>query len=211
VHLTTRGDIIVMDHKGLLASRRNGGWKLYDKTTCKDAMSDCLGDSVAGANLFEIVFDLSYRRHGALLVYDPGHEVVEKVVNHNSLISGDEFPTDDHSYSAHRTAQSMIADHVRDISVAASKGSLTQRRLVAELASIDGALIFDDRNVLAVGALIASHPKVSQGMGARSTAALSAYHWGGKPIKVSSDGEITFYFESADGDSNTCDATLEFL
>jgi DNA integrity scanning protein DisA with diadenylate cyclase activity len=78
------------------------------------------------------------------------------------------------------------------------------------MACIDGAVVFDDHNLLAVGALVRSHPSVGNQMGARRTAARSAYLWGARPIEVSSDGDVTVYFKSKNGDQE-CDAVMHFL
>lgn len=108
------------------------------------------------------------------------------------------------------TGQAVIAPSIRNIAIGKSTDALRKKRLLMELASIDGAVIFDNKRLLAIGAIIKSNKKASEESGARSTAALSAYHWGGRPVKVSSDGEITVYFASRD-DEDTCDATIEFL
>ena len=64
------------------------------------------------------------------------------------------------------------------------------------MACVDGAVVFDDHRLLAIGALIRSHLSVGNQLGARTTAARSAYLWGPHPIKVSSDGDVTLYFKS---------------
>ena len=78
------------------------------------------------------------------------------------------------------------------------------------MSGVDGAVVFDDDGLLAVGALIRSHPNVGNQLGARVTAARSAYLWGGRPIKVSSDGDVAVYFKSRNGDDE-CDAVMNFL
>jgi len=78
------------------------------------------------------------------------------------------------------------------------------------MACVDGALVFDDERLLAVGALVRSHPNVGNQLGARATAARSAYLWGAHPIKVSSDGDVTLYFKSR-GPDDECDAVMQFL
>lgn len=202
-HLTGAGDWIFMDDEGLLASRRKGSWKVYDKRTFKNTLTDCMKSYYVGASLFELAFDLSFKRHGALLVYDPDSKVIEKVVNPESRITPK-------SKVVSGTGQSVVADSVRDIGIGKSVQAIRNKRLLTELASIDGAVIFDDNRLLAIGAIIESHPRASGQTGARSTAALSSYYWGGRPVKVSSDGEVTLYFASED-DDYTCDATIEFL
>ena len=67
-----------------------------------------------------------------------------------------------------------------------------------------------DDHLLAVGAIIESHPEVGNQLGARATAARSAYLWGAHPVKISSDGDVTIYFKSRDGDAE-CDAVMQFL
>lgn len=199
VHLTSSGDWIIMDPRGMIASRRKGKWTIYDQDTFKNTITKCVKNYYAGATLYEIAFDLSFKRHGALLVYDPKSNLIEKIVNKECVLS-----------SSSKIGNSFIADSVREISMGESTRALEKKRLLTELASIDGAVIFDNNQILAFGAIIESHEDAGGQNGARSTAALSAYHWGGRPVKVSSDGEITLYFESTDNE-NKCDATIEFL
>ena len=134
-----------------------------------------------------MLFDLSFRRHGALLIYDPNKEVVKHVVNRRAVI-GDDQPDGIHK---------ILAADVHRLAIGQGMDGLgSRKKLLIELASIDGAVIFDNEKILAFGAIIESHPKAGQESGARTTAAISAYHWGGKPMKVSSDGEITLYFRN---------------
>ena len=70
--------------------------------------------------------------------------------------------------------------------------------------------MFDDDRLLAVGALVRSHPSVGSQLGARTTAARSAYLWGAHPIQVSSDGDVSIYFRSKNGEQQ-CDAVMHFL
>ena len=65
-HLTTQGDIIVMNKSGLLAARHKRRWKLYEIETFKDSFACWLKSDCVGANLFEVVLDLSMRRMGAV-------------------------------------------------------------------------------------------------------------------------------------------------
>ena len=202
VHLTSQGDVIIMDHHGLLASKRKGHWKVYDVNTLKNTITQCLGNYYVGCNMFEISFDLSYKRHGALLVYDPDHSVLKHVANKDSIVM--------RGGSTPGSPQHVIADSVSDIALGESVKAVRKKRLLEELASIDGAVLFDNNCLLAVGAIVDDHPDAGNHLGARTTAAVSAYKWGGSPIKVSSDGEVTIYFKSSDG-SNSCDAAMEFL
>ena len=223
-HLTTGGDLIIMSKAGLLATRRNRKWKIYDVRTFKNSLAYCLGSHYAGANLFEVVFDLSFRRQGSLLIYDPNHLISDHILNGESII---EDPRQGKTATTRRgaaksatgetkpaprgeTGQKLIVDSIADISVGRRAGSLRRKRRLIEMCGVDGAVVFDDERLLAVGALIRSHPDVGNQLGACATAARAAYLWGGRPIKVSSDGDVTIHFKSRNG-SSECDAVMNFL
>jgi hypothetical protein len=203
VHLMGKGDLVVMNKSGLLAAKRKGRWKLYDVYTFKNTLAHIVGHYRVGCNIFEVLFDLSFKRHGALLVYDPEKKVVNHVVNKGSVIAG--------AGAAPDAARAMLQPSVEGIAMGAHEYEDRAKRLFLELASIDGAVIFTAAGLLAFGAIIETHPEASSEAGARSTAALSSYHWGGVPFKISSDGEIAVYFESSDRKRNSCFAKLEFL
>ena len=205
-HLTTGGDLIIMSKAGLLATRRNRKWKIYDVRTFKNSLSYCLGNCYVGANLFEVVFDLSFRRQGALLIYDPEHQIQNHLLNPESLL----FPDGMGDEVDRVSGQTLIGRSIEDIAIGKKAGSLKRKRRLIEMACVDGAVVFDDTRLLAVGALIRSHPGVGNQLGARTTAARSAYLWGARPIKVSSDGDVTIYFQSRKGEQS-CDAVMNFL
>ena len=69
-----------MSKAGLLATRRNRKWKIYDVRTFKNSLAYCLGSHYVGANLFEVVFDLSFRRQGSLLIYDPEYHTLDGII-----------------------------------------------------------------------------------------------------------------------------------
>jgi hypothetical protein len=205
-HLTAQGDLIIMSKAGLLATRRKRKWKIYDVRTFKNSLSYCLGNCYVGANLFEVVFDLSFRRQGALLIYDPEHQIQNHLLNPESLL----FPDGMGDEVDRVSGQTLIGRSIEDIAIGKKAGSLKRKRRLIEMACVDGAVVFDDTRLLAVGALIRSHPGVGNQLGARTTAARSAYLWGARPIKVSSDGDVTIYFQSRKGEQS-CDAVMNFL
>jgi len=206
-HLTPQGDIIVMNRAGLLAARRKRRWKLYELETFSESLSCCLGNNYVGANLFDVVFDLGLRRQGALLIYDPDHKIRERILNPESII----FPGwQQDSDCGTGSGQLLVSRSVDGIAIGKALGSLKKKRRLIEMACVDGAVVFDDNRLLAIGALIRSHPSVGNQLGARTTAARSAYLWGAHPIKVSSDGDVTLYFKSRSAD-NECDALMQFL
>lgn len=208
-HLTQHGDLVIMNKAGVLATKRKRKWKIYDIRTFKDNLAYCMGSSHVGANLLEIVFDLSFRRQGALLIYDPEHRISEHILNPESVILPDR-KKDGQSDRTTECGQTLIGHSIRGIAAGKKAGSLKRKWQLIEMACIDGAVVFDDSNILAVGALIRSHPNVGNQLGARKTAARSAYLWGGHPINVSSDGDVTIFFKSRNGDQE-CDAVMKFL
>ncbi len=198
VHVTRNRDAVIMNRGGILAARRKGEWRVYDVCTFKNSIGDAMKGYWLGANLFGVLFDLSFKRHGALLISDPDHSVLNHIVNKDSLLENSEVGP-----------RRRITASIKDLAIGTGSGVHNHRRLLAELASIDGAVVFDRNNVLAVGAVIEPHPNVGSHVGTRTTAALSALRWGGVPAKVSSDGDVTIYFES-EGDSGKSQAEIQF-
>jgi hypothetical protein len=203
VHLHDHGDIFIMNARGLLAANRKGRWCIYDAQTFKNSVCDIMGNITVGSNIFELMFDLSYRRHGALLVYDPEHKVLKNIVNAQSTIGG-ESPSPD-------AARGMLGPVIRGIQLGRSAPLIRKKYLFLEIAGVDGAVIFDDEELLAVGAMIKPHPKLGSYLGARTIATQSAYRYGGIPVKVSADGDIHILFESSDTGCNSGDAELSFM
>jgi hypothetical protein len=207
-HLTHQGDLILMDRNGLLASRRRRKWKLYDTPTFTDSLAYCLGSAAVVANLLEVILDLSFRRRDALLIYDPKHQVHDHILNRESIVfSG--WRTEVSLEAGAESGQAVIAPSLRDLAIGRDAKALRRKWRLIELANVDGALVFDDDQLLAAGAIIESHPSAGDQLGARTTAARSAYLWGASPVNVSSDGDVTVYFKSR-GDGEECDAVMQF-
>jgi hypothetical protein len=214
-HLTPHGDLVIMDKLGVLATKRKKKWRIYDARHFKSSLAYCMGNRDVAANLVEVIFDLSFKRQGALLVYDPEHRILERILNPASILNPEHARTlpskgSSNGVSHRPCGQVLIGSSIEDIAIGKRAGSIRRKRQLIELACIDGAVVFDDNHLLAVGALIRSHPDAGNHLGARITAAKSAYLWGGHPIAVSSDGDVTVHFQSRDGDQQ-CDAVMNFL
>jgi hypothetical protein len=207
-HLTPRGDLVLSNKRGLLATKRKRKWKIYDAESFEHALACCLKNRDAAANMLEVLFDLSFRRQGALLVFDPDHKTLERILNPESILPVHRRPSNWPARGP--SGQALIADSIADIAIGARAGCLKKKPQLIELASIDGAIVFDPDHILAVGALIRTHPDAGSHLGARSTAARSAYLWGARPIQVSSDGDVTVHFASLAGE-DCCDAVMSFL
>ena len=119
-HLTAQGDVIILNKAGLLAARRHRKWKIYDVTTFRDSLSYCLGNHHVGSNLFDMIFDLSFRRHGALLVYDPQHSIRDRILNSESIISPRWRP--DHEPHSADSGQACIGRLLEDTSIGQEAG-----------------------------------------------------------------------------------------
>ncbi|MUG71956.1 hypothetical protein GNP93_14895 [Paenibacillus validus] len=183
---TKRGDLIIYDKRGLLASYRKGSWKIYKATSLKNTLIKiCKNNHWMGTNLYPILFDLSYRRHGALIIIDQKDNYKEFINNEQSLLNNSKG-TPLHQALSRRLGQIDLK----------SKDAVS-KPLLLELASIDGAIVFNKKGKLvAFGAMIKSHSNSNSEQGARSSAALSAFHYGALPFKVSSDGEIVCLLDS---------------
>ncbi len=208
-HVTPQGDLVIMNHEGLLAAKRQGQWKIYNVPTFKDSLSICIGNAFVGTNLYEILFDLSFKRQGALLIYDPTHCLREHIFNNESMVPLD-WRSGPATTGQSDSGQVVIARLTENIEIGTRTGSLKRKRRLLEMACVDGAVVFDDHSLLAVGALIESHPSVGNQLGARTTAARSAFLWGAHPILVSSDGDVSIHFQSK-SDTGPCDAQMHFL
>ena len=214
-HLTPHGDLVIMNKAGVLATKRKKKWRLYDTRQFRSSLAYCLGSQNVAANLVEVVFDLSFKRQGALLIYDPEHRIFERILNPVCILNPEIAmlpPPKPHGnvYPNRPCGQALIGSSIEDIAIGKRAGSIKRKRQLVEMACIDGAIIFDDTHLLAVGALIRSHPDAGSQFGARITAAKSAYHWGAHPIAISSDGDVTVHFQSRSGDQH-CDAVMNFL
>jgi len=206
VHLTRHGDFFIMDSGGLLAANRKGRWLVYDAEPLKNAVRRIVGNVTVGNNLFELMFDISYRRHGALLVYDPDHKVLAQVVNPQSIIKGESASPD--------VARAMLTPAIQKIGLGGTDHPIRKKNLFLEIAGLDGAVIFDSDEILAIGAMVKQHPNLGDylgdHLGARTIANLSAFRYGGIPIKVSADGEIQIPFESSDSAGRVSEAEMTF-
>lgn len=200
LHVTTKRDVIVCNKLGMIAALRRECWYIYDPPTFKNSLVDIISNYPVACNMYDLLFDLSYRRHGALLVYDPDHKVLKYIVNSGSLLASPSLSK----------AHSMLKDSVQDISLGCETYSQRQKHILLELASMDGAVIFDKVNILAFGAMISTHNSANQFAGARTTAANSAYLFGGKPAKISSDGEISILFKAKNAIGHSSQESLVF-
>ena len=61
-HVTSRGELVVMNKAGVLATKRKKKWRIYDAQNLASSLSSCLENRDIAENLLEVVFDLSFKR-----------------------------------------------------------------------------------------------------------------------------------------------------
>lgn len=205
---TKRGDLIIFNKEGIIASNRKSSWKIYEPLTFKNALVDIFESSGCphyriACNMVDIVFDLSYRRHGALIIFDLDETFNDKIQNQHSILDG----TDNILYSALESSISLI-----NLNTKFNKD--IRKSLILELSSVDGAIVFNKSGkVKSFGSIVKNHINANMQEGARSTAAVSAYNYGMSPVfKISSDGEIQILFSHRCKISNRIeDRQISFL
>lgn len=202
---TKRGDLILYSKDGILASCRKGNWKIYDPYTFKNSVGDILNlKYYMACNLTSILFDLSYRRHGALILFDINDSIDNIILNQNSILNKSINPL-----------YNILKESLEKIDLDARYTKDLHRPLILELASIDGAIVFDKEGKLkSFGSIIKNHDNADNEEGARSTAAKSAFNYMKSPVfKISSDGEISILFnkKSSEKHDESEDIELSFL
>ena len=185
VALTRGGDMLVAHRRELVVSQRSGHWMLWRH-------SDLLGrirrswhtrgrgdelDHVIVA-MYRVALELALRRSGGLLVVASSREGGRRlVVSKGDLLGSPRRPAEERQLDASLEGQVV---------------QRADRRIVADLASVDGALIVDRTGrLMAYGAMVRTSSSAST-QGARSRAAVAASRLG-LAMKVSSDGGIAVY------------------
>jgi hypothetical protein len=190
IALTRQGDILVFDEGALRLTYRFGRWRywnhahvvnlLRDRARAQRVPRQIVGNVVG--SIYRAALDISFRRSGGLFVILHNKAQVREIVQ-----SGDAVDDPDRSQ----------ADAEFDVIVKKHKMQSLPRPLAVELASLDGAVVLaNSGEILAYGAVL--QPKNSGRLhgseGSRTKAAIGASNYG-LAIKVSSDGDITVYFD----------------
>ena len=116
-HLTPHGDLVIMDKAGVLATKRKKKWRIYDARQFKSSLAYCLGNRDVAANLIEVVFDLSFKRQGALLVYDPEHRILERILNPESIMSRPLWKRNGQLIPDRPCGQVLVGSSIEDIAI----------------------------------------------------------------------------------------------
>jgi hypothetical protein len=183
IALTRNGDILVLDGGRLAFSQRAGVWRKWNHSSILSVLFELWNFRGAApairdvlTHLYHLALDLSYRRHGGLIAVVGSQDGLSKLLASRR----------DQIGSQRRGGP----EQALDASVTASVVHRTDRRLLADLASMDGALVVDrSGRIRAYGAMTKTSRSAHQG--ARTRAAHGASQ-DALVIKVSSDGDIAF-------------------
>ena len=191
VVLSPSRDIKVFAEGAEVFSFHSAAWHLLDLKAKYEIWSDAVGNPSLALRLFQIALDLADAREGALfcVLRDPDDAVPQLVA-----------PADRLDLPARPELAGAVPVSRREILHLLEGRTATDldQSVLSTLASLDGAIVVDrDGRLLAAGAIL-RHPQSDELLqggfieGARTTAATAASRFG-PVLKVSEDGEITFY------------------
>jgi len=190
ITLTRLGDILVFDEGALRLTYRYGRWRywnhahvvklLRDRARAQRVPPQIVG-SVVGS-IYRAALDISFRRTGGLFVLLHNKKHLHHIVREGDAIGDDNRDRADRDF---------------DLIVETHKMQSLPRAVAVELASLDGATVLaNSGHILAYGAVLQPKKKgnLRQSEGSRTKAAIGASNYG-LAIKISSDGDITTYFD----------------
>jgi DNA integrity scanning protein DisA with diadenylate cyclase activity len=189
IALTWQGDIIVLERGTLRFTYRFGTWQYWNHRHLTHVLESlCRRQRVPHgrvrtvvASVYRAALDASFRRTGALFVVLGHRKSLRKIVRMGDAI-------DD--------SQRDLQHQVFDRAIGERRVERLSRVVLAELASLDGAVVIDGTGrIQAYGAVLNTRNLrgASATEGARTKAAMSASRFG-LALKVSSDGGISAYF-----------------
>ncbi|MFO1031390.1 MAG: hypothetical protein U1F60_09935 [Planctomycetota bacterium] len=190
IALTRHGDILIFKEGSLLWTYRFGRWQMWNHAALSQLLTNLLRGQKTplqtSAKLARAVYraslDAAFRRRGALFV------VLEARTHLKSVAAQDDHIDRRPAGSTEAVFDGALGDLVLQA---------MPRPTLAELASLDGAVITDrGGRVLSYGAVMRPRKKgrIKGTEGSRTKAAIGASNYG-TAVKVSSDGQISIYFE----------------
>lgn len=190
IALSRQGDILIFDEGTLRLTYRFGQWQywnhahliklLRDRAKAQRVPKQVLGRVVG--KIYRVALDVSFRRSGGLFVILHNQRTLHEIVRLGDAI-GD------------RGRQS--ADASFDEVVAQRMFQSLPRSVAVELASLDGAVVLrNSGEIAAYGAVL--QPRIAGELhgseGSRTKAAIGASNYG-LAVKISSDGDISIYYQ----------------
>lgn len=184
VALVRSGDILVVHRGRVRFSLRAGTWRTWNHASHLARLESAWGKrgnpgqiSRLLTYLYHVALDLSFRRSGGLLVVLARKDRIGRVLS----------STTDQVAGRKRGA----VEKAFDVIFKRMRLQNVDRRITTDIASLDGAIVVDrSGRTLAFGAMVKTAGGANQGARARAAIAASRY---GLAIKVSSDGNVSFY------------------
>ena len=191
VVLSPSRDIKVFADGAEVFSFHGAAWHLLDLKAKYELWADAVGNASLALRLFQLALDLADAREGALfaVLRDPAEAVPQLVAPADRLDIP--FQTDlpgSGTVSRREVLHLLEGRTVTELDLS----------VLSTLASLDGAIVVDREACLLAAGAILRHPPSEQLEigdiieGARTTAAMAASKFG-PVLKVSEDGEITFF------------------
>jgi DNA integrity scanning protein DisA with diadenylate cyclase activity len=186
IALTRQGDLLVFDSGNLRFTCRVGRWQYWNHRHVCDLFRNRARVQHVPANvlpkvvrsIYRAALDVSFRRSGALFVLLRNRMNKQKLV-----IPGDAIGDGTREEIHGAFDQTLGRANVQSVS----------RVVLTELSSLDGGVVLDNQGrMLAYGAVLKTSGRFNPSEGSRTKAAISASRYG-IAVKVSSDGDITFY------------------
>jgi hypothetical protein len=191
VVLSPSRDIKVFAEGAEVFSFHSAAWHLLDLKAKYELWAEAVGNAALALRLFQLALDLADAREGALfaVLRDPVDAVPQLVAPADRL---------DVPFRTDLPGSGTVSR--REVLHLLENRTVTELDLsvLSTLASLDGAIVVDREGRLFAAGAILRHPPSHEleigGLfeGARTTAAMTASRFG-PVLKVSEDGEITFY------------------
>lgn len=188
VALTRAGDILVFEDGSLRFTYRFGKWRYLNHRHIVDLLKNLARvQNVAphrigtvAKSVYRTALDVSFRRSGGLIVVLGAVRDLRKVVRRGDAIDDERRAPQDRALDA-----ALPGTSIQGIS----------RRVLAELASLDGAIVLaNSGKLLAYAAILTPRKKgrIRAAEGSRTKAAIGASNYG-LAVKVSADGGIEVF------------------
>lgn len=210
VFLLNNGDILISKNQAVQLIKRNLKWLNLSYNTfynmAKSNLKKCTINDDLFQQIYASVLDVSFAHTGGIIavVPDPSRltqqtnpvlNLCDNLLDNRSLSEIEQELKSTLSKGAHKELYKRLLKRKVIISLVSSRNfSELDRKLRAELISMDGACILDcNEHICAVGAIICNDSGSSGG--GRSAAAKKLSSYGGMSVKISTDGYIELFID----------------
>lgn len=187
--LTRHGDILFFDGGTLRLTYRSGQWKYWNHSHIVGLLRGLatvqgVPKKVRERNISEIyrqALDISFRRSGGLYVVLRNRGNLHRIVRLGDAIEDENRTIQERNFDKHLAKKRILE---------------IPRKVMLDIASLDGAIVLaNDGELLAYGAVLETKARgaVRKAEGSRTKAAIGASSFG-IAVKVSADGDITYFY-----------------